>query len=142
MFASKYAIVPPQVQVEPQKAKSGYTPRSPLHPATILASTSRRDARNAIENFQKEQLRGFTTEELIELDAITNRGLKPSSLNTPIHPLLDRDRWDAKPYIVYPVEGGNGNWDASNDQVWATMKPILRLASLFSIDLLKHPWVR
>jgi len=73
--------------------KSGLTPLSPLHPAVVM-SPGAYAMRREIEAFQRSHFKGYTTQNLRELDVITERDLSPCSLGNPILAILDRDRWE------------------------------------------------
>jgi len=119
-------------------------PRPPLLPSQLDIP---RKTRKAIEKYQRDCLRGFTTQMLIDIDAITNRELKANDLNSPLHPLVERSRWATLPqmyltslapnYIPSPTE----IWSASIDSVWNAMLPSLRLLSILLRKLCDHPWV-
>ncbi len=53
------------------------------------------------ETWQREQLFGFTTRELVDLDAITTRKLKKGDLRNQLHPLLKRKNWEVAPDISH-----------------------------------------
>jgi hypothetical protein len=67
---------------------SGLTPLGPPRPLLPSQRDMRDEIRNAVENFQKEEFKGFTSQMLVDVDAITNRELNPSDLNAPLHPLV------------------------------------------------------
>ncbi|ESZ94867.1 hypothetical protein SBOR_4743 [Sclerotinia borealis F-4128] len=105
------------------------------------------------EEYQRENLRSYTTQILHELDAITERDLQSSSLSNPILPCLRRSQWetrdnmvtkkDADPYVSDgPSIGQKENvvWLAENDLVWKELVPILRLASWIILKISKTPW--
>jgi hypothetical protein len=66
----------------PGPEKSALTPLSPNNPATHL-SQNKIEERADIEDHQRRILKGFTSRELFDLDAITNRPLSPLTINTP-----------------------------------------------------------
>lgn len=80
----------------------------------ISANQRIKNTRN--EAFQKDNLLGFTTRELVDLDVITNAKLKPSTLDTsrPIHPLFTSARWEVTPSrdhqrkFLYPLPNRPG----------------------------------
>jgi len=131
--------------------KSFLTPVDTVFPTGIELSAQEleRNAQNrAAENFQKQELYGFTTRELVDLDAISARYLKPQDLsNGIIPPLL---RWVQRPYKLmdgspgyfYPIGFGYpGVWAASNPIVWSAMYPALVLASQMLTSIHMLPWV-
>jgi hypothetical protein len=81
-------------------SKSGFTPLQDTFP-TIPRDQEQYHAqaqlRADIEKFQRDSLYGFTSRELADLDVITNRRLKPSTLPTMLHPLFRRERWETEP---------------------------------------------
>lgn len=101
------------------------------------------------EKYQREKFLGFTSQELVQLDVITNRELKVPNLQNAIHRIMQYDRWEGPPPFprqarssLMPLIGGNGYWTVQNQPIWTVLKPILKLASrsLVSVHLL--PWVR
>jgi hypothetical protein len=79
-------------------SKSGFTPLQDTFP-TIPGEQNQAQVqlRANIEKFQRDCLYGFTSRELADLDVITNRRLKPSTLPTLLHPLFRRERWETEP---------------------------------------------
>ena len=78
--------------------KSGFTPLDLIFPGGPLDPASEEcRRREIIEAFQGDKLRGYTSMELVQLDAITVREMKPDTLNLPIIPLLQRTRWEKTP---------------------------------------------
>ena len=72
--------------------KSGFSPINPTLPlAPRVQNGPSRESR--IEAFQKKQLNDFTTQELIDLDAIGTRKLLPSNLGGQIIPFLQQKNW-------------------------------------------------
>ena len=126
---------------------SGLSPVDPRPPLLLSQDDVSPKTRYNIEEYQKSLFRGFTTQMLIDVDAITNRELKPNDLNDPLHPLLDRRRWkklpqaelDSLPYNYVP--GPLGPWSASIDSVWNALLPSLRLVSILLKKHCEHPWV-
>jgi hypothetical protein len=81
-------------------SKSGFTPLQdtfPTIPRDQEQDHAQAQLRVDIEKFQRDSLYGFTSRELADLDVITNRRLKPSTLPTILHPLFRRERWETKP---------------------------------------------
>ena len=79
-------------------SKSGFTPLQNEFP-TIPGAQDHAQAqlRADLEKFQRDSLYGFTSRELADLDVITNRRLKPSTLPIMLHPLFRRERWETEP---------------------------------------------
>ncbi|QSZ33143.1 hypothetical protein DSL72_002729 [Monilinia vaccinii-corymbosi] len=128
-FKKKYGPQPGR----PNDKHSGLTPILPFISKTGIAISSRSILRR--EEKQRSMFRGFTAKELLDLDAnITNsRPLKPSDLDSPIHPCFKRSRWLQRgpghdPHSLGTL--GPGRWVASNDRVWKILQPTLRLVSL------------
>jgi hypothetical protein len=133
--------------------ESGYTPLEYSFPRYISDSERRRIGRK--EAFQRDKLFDFTTRELAQLDAISDRELKASNLQNDIHPLLARDRWEKKPpqpsftrdhlYTLdngYDGDDGYGLWSSDNAVVWKALEPCLKLASRFLLSMHTLPWVQ
>lgn len=114
---------------------------TPIFPTGIGNNALKRDPRDEeSEDIQKEQLYGFTTQELIDLDAITRRTLQPppATSDARIAPFWRRENWadggifadGSGKFQMYPLPlGFDGDWIAKNDVVWNIMEPILILAS-------------
>lgn len=116
-----------------------------------------RDAIEAVytefEEFQKDKLKGFTTRQLYDLDAITNRRLRASTLNLELHPAFRRDRWEVlvdptfnrKLYSMDDLadlpDGLGGEWVAGNDLVWRVIVPALRIATYIISSAYLLPFV-
>ncbi|KAH6720933.1 hypothetical protein BKA61DRAFT_731131 [Leptodontidium sp. MPI-SDFR-AT-0119] len=137
-----------QITSNPPGSRSGLTPVSL---AGVGRNALKRDPRDEeAETFQKEQLYGFTTQELIDLDAITQRRLKPppAKVHAYIAPFWRKGNWsdgalfpDGKGRIeTYPLPlGFHGKWIANNDvgHEFRTMIPPLR--EEVPIDLRRYP---
>lgn len=140
-YARKYYAAPLNQQINISQIKSFLTPLSPKY------SAWHRGVAENIEAFQRQDLSGYTTRELIDLDNISNRDLNPGTLQNPINPILGRDRWTLRDWPLHVVSGGgrnlsNGYWQLENNLVWNTVEPCLRLASRLFSNWHKHPWVR
>jgi uncharacterized protein (DUF885 family) len=48
-----------------------------------------------VEEFQRDSLSGFTTKELIDLDAVSDRHLRGDRLSNPMMPILRQDSWES-----------------------------------------------
>lgn len=148
--AWKWGVAPEEYQDSRSLLKSAFTPLDPVHPAiNLLPGALQR--RKLIEDWQRHYLYGFTTRELQELDAITNRPFNTSPFTHDIFPIMDRARWRLKPdrrIAVGPTaEGvltnqdlGQGFWDASNDIIWDLLRPVLQLTTLLIHQTIEHPW--
>ena len=129
------------------KDHSGLSPLDPCHVLLPSQQVMSQKTRERIEEYQKAHFRGFTTQMLIDIDAITNRELNANDLNDPLHPLLWRCRWsilpkdklDALPFDYIPDTGDM--WSASLDSVWNVLLPSLRLVSILLKKHCEHPWV-
>lgn len=144
-YARMFGVASPRLGLD--GTHSGLTPLGPPRPLLPSQRDMRDEIRNAVENFQKEEFKGFTSQMLVDVDAITNRELNPSDLNAPLHPLLRRDHWaqlpqselDALPPNYIP--GENDKWSASIDSVWRCLFPSLALVSVILKHFHNHPWV-
>lgn len=136
-FARKYAPAPGDWQTNFFQIKSLLTPLSPRD------NNPSQDARARAEKYQRENLSGYTTRELMDLDAITNRELNPVNLQNPINQIIAQNRWTLRddPPRQVPGGDGNGQWVSTNYLVWETMEPCLRLASRMFSNMPNHPWV-
>jgi hypothetical protein len=90
---------PPKLGTMPGYPYSGFTPVDtsfPKFPKPLQNSgTTRADKRRI--KYQREQLYGFTTYELENLDVITSRKLKGSNLTVEINPIFRRENWEIVP---------------------------------------------
>lgn len=132
--------------------RSGLTPLDAIFPTNLRGTgATPNHAQDAqINAFQRRDLVGFTTRELVELDAITLRNLKPFDLANPILPLIDRNCWETLTTIkslaarkgFYPIGNGiPGNYDVANSQVWNAIYPSLAIASRMLMNFHMLPWV-
>ncbi|TGO52549.1 hypothetical protein BCON_0139g00150 [Botryotinia convoluta] len=113
-------------------------------PTSRTPSNQRRDW-DTIETHQRNRLHSFTTRELINLDAITERQMAASTLSdVPILALLRKTQWDStgrmfgrKEAIIIDdwgqsgdEEGGMyGSWNSENGHVWKALRPSLTIAN-------------
>ncbi|APA12146.1 hypothetical protein sscle_09g069160 [Sclerotinia sclerotiorum 1980 UF-70] len=128
---------------------SGLTPLTPLFPRARV-DPEELALRNQIEDFQREKFEGFTSRELADMDVITDRKLKDSTLENPIMPLLRIQRWELRPHqpdltrnYMYPlmIDGEqHGDWSMHNPLVYEKMKPVLQLATRTIISMYTLPW--
>lgn len=139
LFARKYVAADPSLQSNATQIKSLFTPVSPNLNSNQVESTA--------EKYQRENLCGYTTRELMDLDAVAFRELRPFSLQNPVHEIFAQDRWtllDSPPHMISEADNSKGNnyWVAQNTLVWSRLEPSLRFASRMLSNLHKHPWVR
>ncbi|TGO53372.1 hypothetical protein BOTNAR_0297g00050 [Botryotinia narcissicola] len=128
---------------------SGLTPLALLFPKANM-DPEEIVLRNRIEDFQREQFDGFTARELADMDVITDRQLKESTLDNPIMPLFQQQRWEMQPHQpdltrdhMYPliIDGAQrGDWSMHNPLVYEKMKPVLQLASRTIMSMYTLPW--
>ncbi|TGO63846.1 hypothetical protein BCON_0010g00110 [Botryotinia convoluta] len=128
---------------------SGLTPLAPLFPKAHM-DPAEIVLRNRIEDFQREQFDGFTARELADMDVITDRQLKESTLDNPIMPLFQQQRWETQPHQpdltrdhMYPliIDGvQRGDWSMHNPLVYEKLKPVLQLASRTITSMYTLPW--
>jgi hypothetical protein len=139
-YAKKYGVK--------HDGKSGLTPVEIMFPIPGISPghpQSKHDC-ETLEEFQRQLLRGYTTSELMNLDAISTRSLKPGNLTNDIHPLLRSwedtiSRWFRRDKL-YPIgHGFHGDWIADNPVVWKILEPVLKLASRILMHVHKTPWV-
>lgn len=117
---------------------SGITPQGHRHPVFDMQNTPAFPERAVRERYQRNELKGFTTQELYDLDAISDRDLPMSTLEIPIHDIFQRweeDRptnavWRGKyRNVLYPLDSEGGLWERKNKKVREIMDPILQLAT-------------
>ncbi|TGO91491.1 hypothetical protein BPOR_0026g00150 [Botrytis porri] len=143
---------------------SDLTPRPtliPPFPSFSSTPTSRTPSSqirdwNTIETHQRNRLHSFTTRELLNLDAITERPMAASTLSdVPILALLRRTQWDSTGRKfgrkkAIPIddwgqsgeeEGGMyGNWTSGNEHVWKALRPSLSIANQYLMSSHTLPW--
>ncbi|KAH7354934.1 hypothetical protein BKA65DRAFT_593035 [Rhexocercosporidium sp. MPI-PUGE-AT-0058] len=134
--------------------RSGFTPiRSSFPPLPNVPGIS---AATRIQNeredaFQREFLKDFTVQELVDLDGFTSATLKRSTLRTdrPIHRLFASARWEVTPspdhqrQDLYPLPnrpGMSGNWVYGNVLVRNAITPSLRIATQIMSSIYMLPW--
>jgi hypothetical protein len=119
--------------------KSGFTPIRPQLPS-IAADSKTQDSRaipnEVIEQYQRDQLYDFTTQELVDLDVVSSRKLKASNLGGEIIPFLRQNRWydgnrvAGETVRTYPFrEDPKQRWLGINPNVWKILKPSLLIAT-------------
>jgi hypothetical protein len=92
---------PPKFQTSAEDpAVSGLSPIDRLFPQISQGRTIR--DKQVWEDYQRDKLRGFTTRELVDLDAVTSRKLRDGDLSHEIHPILSRCNWEKVPDPRYP----------------------------------------
>ena len=123
------------------KGRSGFTPTKPkpILPCNQNQPDPRTVNDEKREKYQQDNLASFTTQELIDLDAISSRKLKPSNLDGAIISFLQRDHWYNGQSIgnynfrTYPLGGaqraGSERWVGNNDTIWRIMQPSLLIAT-------------
>jgi hypothetical protein len=75
------------------------------------------------EQWQRRKLLDFTTRELIDLEVVTLRPLKPGNLSNQIQPFMQKAQWDdGTRCFRFPLDN-NSNFDAHNPLVWAVLEP-------------------
>jgi hypothetical protein len=101
-------------------------------------SDAEKEYRDALTAHQKRAFHGFTTRDLVNLDAIDNRILKPCDLGDdgPIHAMLSRPRW--APWGENPEEV---RYNPNNDELWAALRPALLITSRLLPNLHALPFV-
>ena len=135
---------------EKYKGKSGLTPVEIMFPfpipGTLPGQTQSKHDYETLEEFQRQLLWEYTTRELMNLDAISTRSLKPGNLANSVHPLLCHWEDRVNPQFtrngLYPIgHGFNGDWIAENPVVLKILIPVLKLASRILMHVHKAPWV-
>lgn len=118
-----------------------------MHPRDSQAEKAYRE-RLRSQKLQQKRFRGFTSRELVDLDAITPRDLPKCTLTNGILPILRKDRWEKLPLTssfvrtkLYDMPDGKGKWEMGNPVVEALMTPILKLASRMLASEHVLPWV-
>ncbi|KAF7953342.1 hypothetical protein EAE96_006553 [Botrytis aclada] len=110
---------------------------------------------NTVETHQRNLLHSFTTRELLNLDAITERPMAASTLSdVPILALLRKTQWDSTGRIFGRKEailiddwgqsgeegGMYGSWNSGNKCVWEALRPSLRIANQYLLSSHMLPW--
>lgn len=129
---------------------SGLTPLAPLFPK-LRPTPEEYQNRQKIEVHQRKILGKFTARELADMDVITDRELKDSTLDNPILPIFEQRNWESQPSQpqftrdhMYPLEidgQRHGDWSMHNPLVTEKMVPILKLASRTLTSMCALPWV-
>lgn len=125
-------------------------------PTSRTPSNQTRDW-DTIETHQRNRLHSFTTRELINLDAMTERQMAASTLcDVPVLTLLRKTQWDntgtmfgRKEAILVDdwgqsggEEGGMyGSWTSGNEHVWEALRPSLAIANQYLLSSHMLPWV-
>lgn len=123
---------------------------SPLGPPPLqgFESKDKGALRKRVEEYQKRRMRGFTTQMLVDLDAITNRELKPNDIATVLDPIFRKDRWVQLPSVYIDSLPSNhilnltDPWSVQMNSVWDALYPVLCLTSVMLKHIYRHPWVR
>lgn len=113
--------------------RSGLTPQNPDAEYDHLTLDERKRAL-AIERYQRQNLVGFSADELYDLEAIEKPNAKQNTLTNEVHPIFQRANWKTGPAFTYYGEkiwrsDGQGFWDIADDAVWEYLLPSLRIAS-------------
>ncbi|KAF5874816.1 uncharacterized protein Bfra_003265 [Botrytis fragariae] len=143
---------------------SDLTPRPtliPPFPSFSTTPTSRAPSKqtrdwDTIETHQRNRLHSFTTRELLNLDAITERPMAASTLSdVPILALLRKTQWDStgrmfgrKDAIIIDDWGQSGeeesgmygSWNSENEHVWKALRPSLTIANQYLLSSHMLPW--
>ncbi|EPE32749.1 hypothetical protein GLAREA_07883 [Glarea lozoyensis ATCC 20868] len=109
------------------------------------------------ENTQRQWLYGFTSRELADMDAISSRRLKASTLRAPILDILRR--WETTENVLeeydengtrdslfgfhlmpYQPENTSGYWEMRNQIVKKALKPALQVATYLLPNMHMLPW--
>lgn len=125
----------------------------PVDPASLSQEEKEERVLNSrIQGIQKRLFHGFTTRELVDVDAFTVRKLKAGNLTSPIIPLLQIHNWEGviplrhhDRVYLYPLvenEPSRGNWIAGNFLVLPQLTPCLKIASRLLTSMPLLPWVR
>ncbi|CZT45350.1 uncharacterized protein RSE6_05653 [Rhynchosporium secalis] len=104
----------------------------------------------AVQKYQRDMLKKFTTQDLVNLDVITDAKLKRSTLSTrPVHKLFTRGRWEVSPSLdharpkLYPLPnrpGLSGYWVYDNLYVKSAIMPALHIATKVMESVHMLPW--
>ena len=109
------------------KGQSGLSPLDPPDPNITLSEESIQDRQHR-NGYQRRNLKGFTSRELLDSGCLNNDYAPSNGLTNPIHPMLQLDRWRAGDI---PLPGSlPGVWEAQNPLVAAILEPSLKLATL------------
>ncbi|CZT51943.1 uncharacterized protein RSE6_13170 [Rhynchosporium secalis] len=146
-YALKYGTFPGG---PPGSGKSGLTP---IGPAFYNAQSTTQAIRDESEKYQRKVLMGYTSQDLQELDCLTNRQLKPIDLTNQIWPIFQQNKWVPENNPVYdlrestlgPDQYGNARlgtiaWDANEPKIWKHLEPCLRLSCQILSRLESLPW--
>jgi hypothetical protein len=124
---------------------SGHSPIADTLPQNL--TENQRQFREAYIQHQKDNFAGFTAMDLVNLDAIDDRGLKEGNLgeDVPIHPLLAQNRWVAygnKATNMGHFQDADPTFDPANDALWEKLKPALLITTRLMRNLHTLPFVR
>ena len=140
-WAKKYG---PSTEIRsiPPGLRSGLTPISRLGLGRLLSEEEKRLAEEN-EAFQRQHLFEFTTQELKDLDIISERSFAHSTIQAHIVPFWSRGNWydgnvsaNGAPLRTYPLPAPyfNSRWVSTDDAVWGLLQPILKLASKILVE--------
>lgn len=96
----------------------------------------------ALEKDQRDQLKGLTTQELIDLGAHARMGVQPSNLRGAIHPILERNTQWVSTLGSHEIGNKWGVWDVGNDYLWKALEPCLLLATRLIDSSYLQPWFK
>ncbi|KAK0104244.1 hypothetical protein ONS96_005336 [Cadophora gregata f. sp. sojae] len=141
-WARKYGAST-EIRSNPPERRSGLTPISRIWLSQFPMSEE--DERLAEENelFQRRHLFEFTTQELKDLDVISERKFGPSTIQAHVAPFWSRENWyDGKVSAngallrTYPLPAPyfNSRWVGTDEVVWALLQPIITLASKILVE--------
>jgi hypothetical protein len=126
------------------------------HDRLLSIAEKKAKKRNAkVENYQREHLKGFTTRELMDIDVISDRTMKLSSLTGPVLELFRR--WESEENAIHGTGHGRdrayyfdqllhqptdieGPWVMENLLVNKAMQPVLRIATYMLESQHIIPW--
>jgi hypothetical protein len=129
---------------------------SSLSRAEAAAELATQNQNRLMEAYQRRELYGFTSLELLNLDVITERQLQPGNLTNRILPMFQRIKWLSRWNGVAPQgfvpfstmnnwvplpNGIAGEWSANNDLVWNAITPSLQIASRILMGSTLLPFV-
>tara|TARA_R110002033_G_scaffold170549_1_gene213320 strand:- start:496 stop:1002 length:507 start_codon:yes stop_codon:yes gene_type:complete len=127
----------------PPGLRSGLAPISRIGLGRFILSEEEKKLAEENEVFQRHHLLQFTTQELKDLDIISERRFAPSTIQAHIVPFWSRGNWydgnlsaNGAPLRTYPLPAPyfNSTWVGTDDAVWGLLQPILTLASMMLVE--------
>ena len=94
------------------------------------------------EQFRRENFKSFTRKELIDMEVITVRKLKPGNLTNKIVPSLSRKRLDDGTRVHKVPLDSQRLFTAHEPLVWKVLELVLVLASRILVDSVMTPFIR